>query len=172
MLVFETTSNSILVEAMRNRSAGEMVRAYQVLIARLHEKDIFPEMHIPDNECSAEFKAAIKSNQMTFQLVPPHDHRRNVAEKAIKTFKDHFVAVLCGADESFPLQLWCQILRHAENQLNLLQKSRAMPQLSAFSHMYGDHDYNAHPWAILGQQVELHVTPKQRRTWESHIKTG
>ena len=148
------------------------MRAYQVLIARLHEKDIFPEMHIPDNECSAEFKAAIKSNQMTFQLVPPHDHRRNVAEKAIKTFKDHFVAVLCGTYESFPLQLWCRILCYAENQLNLLRKSRAMPKLSAFAHMYGDHDYDTHPWAILGQQVELRVTPKQRRTWESHIKTG
>ena len=65
-------------------------------------------MHILDNECSSEFKNAIKENEMSYQLVLPHDHRRNVAEKAIQTFKHHFVSVLCGADDDFPLQLWCQ----------------------------------------------------------------
>ena len=111
MVLFETTSNNILVEAMKNRTAGEMVRAYQLLIDRLNEKGICPTKHILDNECSAEFKEAIKANHMTYQLVPPNDHRRNVAKKGFQTFKDHFVAVLCGTDETFPLQLWCQILR-------------------------------------------------------------
>ena len=55
---------------------------------------------------------------MKYQLVPPHDHRRNVAEMAVQVFKDHFVSVLCGADTNFPMQLWCRILRQAEHQLN------------------------------------------------------
>jgi hypothetical protein len=59
-------------------------------------------MHILDNECSAEFKERIKSNNMQYQLVPPHDHRRNIAEKAIQVFKAHFISILCGADKSFP----------------------------------------------------------------------
>ena len=80
-----------------------MIRAYQVLIDRMKEKDINPTMHVLDNECSAEFKEAIKENRMKFQRVPPNDHRRNVAEKAIQTFKDHFVALLCGTDDNFPL---------------------------------------------------------------------
>ena len=149
-----------------------MVRAYQVLIDRLKEKGICPTKHILDNKCSSEFKEAIKSNQMTYQLVPPNDHRRNVAEKAIQTFKDHFVAVLCGTDETFPLQLWCQILRQAEHQLNLLRKSREHPTTSAFEQMYGPHNYDANPFAILGCAVEMHVVPKNRRTWEAHTKTG
>ena len=98
MVLFELDSNNILCEAMKNRTSGEMVRAYQKLVDRLKEKGILPKMHILDNEGSEELYAAIKLNNMKYQLVPPHDHRRNIAEKAIQVFKDHFVAVLCGTD--------------------------------------------------------------------------
>ena len=50
MVIFETTTNNILVEPMRNRVSGEMVRAYQVLMDRLREKSIKPTMQILDNE--------------------------------------------------------------------------------------------------------------------------
>ena len=73
-------------------------------------------MQVLNNECFAEFKAEIKHTKITFQLVPLDDHRQNMAEKAIQIFKDHVVSVLCGADESFPLQLCCQILCHAEHK--------------------------------------------------------
>ena len=117
-------------------------------------------------------KNAIAENKMKYQLIPPNDHRRNVAEKAIQTFKDHFVSVLCGTDDNFPLQLWCQLLRQAEHQLNMLRKSRAVPTMSAFEHMYGKHSYDAHPWAVLGSEIELHVMPAQQRTSASHTKKG
>ena len=44
---------------------------------------VVPKHHVLDNKCSKEFKEAIRSNGMTFQLADAHDHRRNVAEKAI-----------------------------------------------------------------------------------------
>ena len=53
-------------------------------------------MHILDNEISAEYKLTIEQNEVNFQLVPPHDDRRNIAEKSIQVFKDQFVSVLCG----------------------------------------------------------------------------
>ena len=62
-------------------------------------------MHILDNEILAEFKRAITTNEMTYQLVPPHDHRQNVAEKAIQMFKDHVVSVLCGTGIPCPKRL-------------------------------------------------------------------
>ena len=97
-------------------------------------------MHLLDNECSKEMRAAITGNDMKYQLLPPNYHRRNRAENGIQVFKDHFVSVLCGTDDNFPLQLWCQILRHAEHRLNMLRKSRVTPSVSAFAHMYGQHD--------------------------------
>ena len=80
MVLIEIDSNAILVEAMKNRTAGEMIRAYLVLVTRLRNAGVTPKMHILDNECSEEFKEQIRKNSMTFQLVPPHDHRRNIAE--------------------------------------------------------------------------------------------
>jgi hypothetical protein len=121
MVLPEVDSNAILVEPMKNRTAGEMVRAYQVLIDRLNFAGIFPKLHILDNECSADMKKTIKSNKMDFQLVPPHDHCCNLAKKAIQTFKDHFVVILCGADKSFPLHLWDRLLPRAKHTLNMLR---------------------------------------------------
>ena len=93
---------------MRNRTAGKIVKTYQTLMDRLKACGIHPKHQILDNEASADYKAAIKSNGLTYELVPPHDHRRNLAEKAIQTFKAHFIAYcaeclqvsqcICGID--------------------------------------------------------------------------
>jgi hypothetical protein len=39
------------------------------------------------------------------QVVKPHNHRVNPAERAIQTFKDAFIAALATIDGEFPLQL-------------------------------------------------------------------
>ena len=109
------------------------MRAYQTLIDRLAKAMIFPKLHILDNECSQDFKQKIESNGMKYQLVPPNDHRRNIAEKAIQTFKDHFVSILCGTDKTFPLHLWDLLLQQAEHTLNLLRPSHRTPTVSDFA---------------------------------------
>jgi hypothetical protein len=43
---------------------------------------IKPTTHLLDNEASAELKAEIKKN-CKIQLVPPDNHRQNLAERAI-----------------------------------------------------------------------------------------
>ena len=120
MVLIEMDSNAILVAAMKNRTSGEMIRAYQELVDRLRGAGVKPQLHLLDNECSAEFKERIKLNDMKYQLVPPHDHRRNIAETAIKVFKAHFISILCGCDKSFPLHLWDRLLPQAEHTLNML----------------------------------------------------
>jgi len=172
MVLAESDSDTILAEPMKNRTAGEMIRAYQVLIDRLNAAGIFPTKHILDNEKSAEFLAVIKKNKMTYQLVPPHDHRRNEAEKAIQTFKDHFIAILCGADKDFQLHLWDRILPQAEHTLNMLRPSRMTPTVLAYAHLWGQHKYNSNPYAPLGCKVEAHVVPGKRETWAPHTVSG
>ena len=106
MVMAESNSDAVLAEPMKNRTSGEMIRAYQVLIDQLNAAGIFPTEHILDNEKSAKFLEAIKKNKMTYQLVPPHNYQRNQAEKSIQIFKDHFIAILCGTAKDFPLHLW------------------------------------------------------------------
>ena len=149
MVLTEIDSDAILVEPMKNRTSGKMIRAYQTLINRLRSAGIAPKQHILDNECSNHFKETIKANNMTYQLVPPHDHRRNKAEKAIQMFKDLFVAILCGADTSFPLNLWDLLLLQAKHTLSMLRPSHMTPTVSAYTYLWGQHDYNVNPFAPL-----------------------
>jgi hypothetical protein len=64
-----------------------------------------PSMHILDNKASDAFKKEIRTN-CNLQLVPPDTHHRNLAERAIQTFKSHFIAIFAGIDPSFPMSLW------------------------------------------------------------------
>ena len=172
MVLVHPNSNGILQEPMKNRTSGKMIRAYQNLINRLKSAGITPKHHILDNECSADFKQTIRDNNMTYQLVPPHDHRRNMAEKAIQTFKAHFISILCGADKDFPLHLWDRLLPQAEHTLNMLRRSKVTPTVSAFAYLWGQHNYNANPFTPLGCKVEAHVTPGTRETWAAHTTSG
>jgi len=45
----------------------------------------------------------MKKEEVEYQLVPPHVHRCNAAERAIRTFKNHFIAGLCSLDNAFSL---------------------------------------------------------------------
>ena len=73
-------------------------------MTRLAAKGLSVDLQIMDNEASAAFKQAITfAWRAKFQLVPPDMHRCNRAERAIRTFKDHFLAILAGVDKSFPL---------------------------------------------------------------------
>ena len=64
LVLVEIDSGAILVEAMRNRSACEQCRAYQVLLDQLHQSKIYPKKHILDNKISDKFRAVIKLNKM------------------------------------------------------------------------------------------------------------
>ena len=62
MILCEIDNNFIMSEAMRSRSSGKIVRAYQILMQRLKAAGIWPNKHVLDNECSTEFKQDIKEN--------------------------------------------------------------------------------------------------------------
>ncbi len=172
IVLIKINSNAILVKAMKNHTTGEMIQAYQVLVDHLRSTGVTPKMHILDNECSAEFKERIKLNNMQYQLVPPHDHRRNIAEKAIQVLKAHFICILCGADKAFPLHLWDRLIGQAEHTLNMLRTSRMTPSVSAYAYLWGKHNYIANPFAPLGCKVEAHVTPSIQETWSPYTASG
>jgi hypothetical protein len=96
----------------------------------MRQQGINPKHQILDNQASESYKDAIKASGMTYQLVPPDDHRRNMAKKAIQTFKDHFFGVLSGCAATMPIHLWCQLLPQIKRQLLLLQQLQLHPNLS------------------------------------------
>ena len=46
-----------------------------------------PKNQVLYNEAYKAYKDAIRESVMTYQLLPPDDHRRNIVEKEIQTWK-------------------------------------------------------------------------------------
>jgi hypothetical protein len=91
-----------------------------------------------------------------------------MAEKAIQTFKDHFVGVLSGCAPSMPIHLWCQLLPQVKRQLLLLRQSCVHPNLLAYAHVYEHHIYNRHPFVPIGMEALVHDEPHEHHTYAKH----
>ena len=107
-----------------------------------------------------------------FQLVKPHLHQRNAAERAIQTFKNHFIAGIVSTHKDFPIHLWCPLLPQAIVTLNLLRPSRINPTLSAHAQLHGQLDFNSMPFAPPGTKFIVHQKPTIRQIWAPRSKCG
>ena len=96
---------------------------------------IVPIHQILDNEISEAYKEEILATKMSYQLVPPENHRRKMSERAIQTWKRHFIGVLAGTEATFPLHLWCQIITQAKRQFLLLSQTNLNPNISAYAYV-------------------------------------
>jgi hypothetical protein len=56
--------------------------------------------------------------------------------------------------------------------MNLLGQSNVAPKISAFAHVHSQQDYMKKPFAPIGCAVQIHIKPKNRRTWDTHIEEG
>ena len=125
-----------------------------------------------DNEASLTIQNALQTNDVKFQLVPPNHHRANAAERAIQTFKNHFISCLATCEKNFPLHLWCRLLPQVQLTLNLLRNSNTIPHLSAECHLNGPFDFNKTPLAPFGSYCVMHEPPNVRKSWDKHTKSG
>ena len=144
-----------------------MVRAYHKLINRMRAAGLGVKKQVVDNKSSAAMKECIKHSNIEYKLVPPGQHRRNQAERTIQTFKAHFISILAGVDDKFPLSLWCHLLEPTKLTLNLMRQSRVAPNISTFAHVHGTYDYMRKPFAPIGCAVQTHVKPDDRHTWDA-----
>jgi hypothetical protein len=114
MVCYVYNCNYVKFTPMKSRPASEWVKAYDHTHQELVVKGFKPKLQTLDNEASTALKIFFTANDVEYQLVPPHCHRRNAAERAIRTFKEHFVAGLSSVDPTFPLHLWDILLTQAE----------------------------------------------------------
>jgi hypothetical protein len=171
-ILYDYDSNAILAHPMPNRTAGSILAAYKHLHALLVKAGRTPRLQRIDNECSESLQQFMASQGISYQLVPPGMHRRNAAERAIRTFKNHFIAGLSSTDSNFPIHLWDKLLEQAILTLNLLRGSRVNPKLSAWAQLFGTFDYNATPLAPPGINVLVHDKPQDRDSWAPHASAG
>jgi hypothetical protein len=82
MILHNVDSNLLWAEAIQNNTEGELILAQQRALARMKRCGIVPTHQILDNQASAAYKTAIETSKMTYQLVPPDNHQRNMAKKS------------------------------------------------------------------------------------------
>ena len=146
--MYDFDSNAILSVALPDRRGSSMKNAWLKIFSQFTANGYRPKLHILDNECSGDIKRSFAKNHVDFQRVPTHLHRRNAAERAIQTWKHHFIAGLASTDPSFPLNAWDYLLPQCDITSNHLRSSRRQPRLSAHACLFGNFNFNRTPLAF------------------------
>ena len=161
MILYDYDSNYIAAEPIPSRTQFQLLKAYQNLVKKLQFRGMKPKLQRLDDKTGVDY-----------QLTPAGLHRRNAAEKAVQTFKNHFVSGLCTTDPEFPMNLWDKLVPQAEITLNLLRASRINLSLSAYAQIHGMFDFNRTPLVPPGLKVLSHVRTDDRKSWDPHAQQG
>jgi hypothetical protein len=145
-----------------------MIKLYKEVYEYLESKGFKPRFNVSDNKCSKTIKRYIREQNATIQLVEPDNHRVNAAERAIQTFKNHFIAGLATVDKNFPLQLWDELIPQCQDTLNMLRTSRVNKHLSAYSVLEGPFNFDKTPLAPPGTKAIIYNNPITRTSWGPH----
>ena len=85
MVGYHFDGNVILGEAIKNRQAQTITAAWHKLNNEFSRAGMQPNTYVLDNEISSTLIEAMTKENISYQLVPPHIHRANLAERAIQT---------------------------------------------------------------------------------------
>ena len=87
MALYNYDSNSIIAEPLKLCSEHKLVHVYSALNTHLSNRGLTTRFQMLNNECLTGLKKFMQNAGITFQLVPPHLHRTNDAERAISPYK-------------------------------------------------------------------------------------
>ena len=90
--------------------------------------------------------------RLTSILFPRIYIQINAAERAIKTFKNHFIAGLKSKDKNFPMHIWDGLPLQAIITLNLLFQYCLNPRILAESQINGPFYFNQMPLPLPRHQ--------------------
>jgi hypothetical protein len=79
MILYYYDSNAILAQLIKDCTAPELLKAFQVMEPKLVARGLKPKLMKLDNEASKLLKTYLHQQDITFKLVPPYIHRRNSA---------------------------------------------------------------------------------------------
>ena len=167
-MMYQYDTNTIHDVPIKSRHTENIVTAWQTTFDILKKHGEAPNIHILDNECSYYMKQAFNIVEVKYQLVPSHVHRRNVAERAIRTLKYRLMTGLCICDTNFPVKERDRLIPQATITINILRSSRRNPSLSAYTVTYGNIDFNATSLAPPGTRNIVHLKPNKRKSWSVH----
>ena len=124
MILYEYDSNEILAKPIKNIQAATIYDDFLNIHIILKSRGSNPSFYIMDNGCYSDLKEYMKKYTIDFQLTPPHMQRRNEAERAIITSRNHLISGLAMTYPDPPIIQCDQLLPQCLITLNLLHNSR------------------------------------------------
>ena len=165
-IAYDYDLNYIFTVPIPNLLDTTIIGAFKNVFDQLKEKGFKPKFNVTDNQAAVKIREFLQQQKCKGQFVEPLNHRVNAAERAIQTFKNHFISGLCSTDTDWPIQLWDQLTPQAEITLNLVRTSRMDPTKSAYHLFHGkQYDWNKYPMAPPGTKAVIYLDPKTRRLW-------
>ena len=168
MVLYHYDSNGIIFRPMKNRSDIEAMRVYEDMYNYLKARNCKPKLNIMDNKSSTSVKRYITNENVKFSTGRTKNHYINAAERAIRTFKNNFVAGLSPLHSKFPLYLWNKLIPQAFITLNLLRTFRTCPNISVYAHLHGTCHFDSTPLAPPGVRALLYNDPNQCVSYGVH----
>jgi len=82
-VMYHYETNAILITPIAGLDSEQILEAYTKNFKYLVSKGFNPNVNVMDNQANKAIKAYLTPQQVTLQLVEPHNHRVNAAERAI-----------------------------------------------------------------------------------------
>ena len=143
----------IHIVPMKNRTKQEQIRAYQDIATHHSNCNHKPTYQRLDNETSNDLEAWFHKQKLEFQYCDKDNHRRNLAERAIRDAKNHIIATLATAHPDCPKTLWDEALPQVNITLNLLRRWHTNTTKSAYEGFHNKlYDFDAHHIAPFGKK--------------------
>jgi hypothetical protein len=142
MICYAYDLNAILATPYQSKHKSKIVHAFDIVYQRLTMAGSAPRAHVLNNVCPVLVKQCITNQRSKYQLVPPHAHRCNAAERAIR----------------IDTQL------HASKRLTRRN--------SAWTILHIVHDYQQTPIGPAQCELNTYSSPQQQRTWQGHGNPG
>jgi hypothetical protein len=168
VLFYVVDANFIKSYPIKSRHRTEILKAYEEVYQYLRIRGYRPKLHRLDNETSKDVEDFIVEQNAQYQYTPPDIHRTNIAERMIRTWKNHMCAIRAGTPKTHRLSNWCKDLEQVDITLNMMRPCTQNPNLSAYEAMEGMFSFDATPMAPIGTECMIHVKPSKRHTWGYH----
>ncbi len=134
-------------KSIANLDDKSIFKAYKELFECLEGKGYRPKMNVMDNQATQYIKKILIKKECDLQVVEPHNHRVNAAERVIPTFNDAIIVALTTTDHDFPLQLEDKLVPQEQDTLILLQVSRINPNILGYKAVNGLYNWDHYPLA-------------------------
>jgi hypothetical protein len=131
-VMYNYKTNAIFVTPILVLDLKSILVAYMKNFEYLVSKGYTPKINIMDNQATKKIKAYLNPQDVTLQLMEPHNHHINVTERTIKTFKNRFIDVVGITDVKIPIQLWDKLTPQVQDSINLLHRSRIKTNISTY----------------------------------------